>query len=865
MRPAQKKLAVIGVLAAVLLTVVLPGSATAETDSASGMAGSARGAASAKPTQGTKSKDAPLGRAERVFVFSVPTLTWSDLDQTDAPNLKAVLGKSAIADLSVRSVSRQTTPTDGYATLNAGTRTRGTSSASLAFVAGVSRTGSVDSFGDPVEIPIGAFDPPGQIDNEPGSTISAPQPDPIDPASIPPEAGETYDGTPAAEEFARRTGVLPELGEVFNFGLVSMKALNSQLLYGSEVGALGDALKSADVSRAVIANGDHGASVADTSFRREASVALMDSDGLVQRGRVGRSLLEVAPESPFGTRYDIPKVETAFKRFFRDRSVVLVEASDMVRFEDAKPLSTPEQQIRLRRQAIERSDELLGVLMGHVDPSTDAVLVVAPYASGYGNGLTAISVMAPSVEVGFLSSGTTRRSGFVQTVDIAPTIASLLDVDVPTSMEGTLMESLSTAKNFDQRRQFLRDSFDAAKFRDSIVGPASGLFVLVQLILWALAIFVLSGESRRFRTTAEVATLAVLAYLPVTYLAGLFPFYRWGSAAFWGFTVLASAALGLLAYLPARKYLVDPLITTLALIIGVLSVDIITGGLLQFNTVFGYTPTVAGRFDGMGNPAFSMFTSAAIMLAALLAHRIGGRRGAWVGVGLLVWTLLVDGLPIWGADVGGALALVPSIGVTALMLLEVKIKVRTLVSLAIGAVVSVTVLGLADLMRPPAERTHLGRLLADISNNGAGAFETVVLRKLDANVSVITSSVWTLMLPLVFAFIGYIFWKAPWRLQTIAERIPQERAAVAGLSCAMVLGFALNDSGIAVPGMMLGVISASLIHLMLRVDAEVLPTGSEDGSVQPDDSDGLADSDRYELVRDAALGSGSEEIPAELS
>ncbi|MEZ5268365.1 MAG: hypothetical protein R2789_07325 [Microthrixaceae bacterium] len=47
------------------------------------------------------------------------------------------------------------------------------------------------------------------------------------------EAGETYDGSPAAEEFARRTGVLPGLGEVFNFGIVSMRQLNDSLLFDS--------------------------------------------------------------------------------------------------------------------------------------------------------------------------------------------------------------------------------------------------------------------------------------------------------------------------------------------------------------------------------------------------------------------------------------------------------------------------------------------------------------------------------------------------------------------------------------------------------------------------------------------------------
>lgn len=803
MTRTSSKLGAAALLTVLVVSLIAPGSASADT------------------TKGSTSKDHPLGRAERVLIYSVPTLTWDDLEEVDAPNLKAVLKQSAIADLSVRSVSRQTSPSDGYATLNAGTRTRGTSSSSLAFVAGLSRSSEVDSFGDPVEIPIGALDPGEAPDTEQGTTITAPQPDPIDPASIAPEAGETYDGTPAAEEFARRTGVMPKLGAVFNLGLVSMKNLNSRLLYGSEVGALGDALSEAGVRRAVIANGDHGTGIDDLGFRREASVGLMDSDGTIQMGRVGRSLLEASSTAPFGTRFKIKEVESAFKRFYHDRTVVLVEASDMVRNEDAKPLSLPEQQVRLRRQAIQRSDRLLGVLMKHVNPATDAVMIVAPYASGSSNGLTVAGVMAPSAKSGFLSSGTTRRAGFIQTVDIAPTVASLMDVKVPTSMEGTLMESVSTSKNFEGRRKFLSDSFAAAKFRDATVGPASGLFVLAQLILWALAVWVLSGTSRKFRTTTEVATLSVLLYLPVTYLAGMLPFHEWGSWAFWVFTVVTSAALGTITHLLTHKYLVDPLITALGLIVGFLSADIITGGLLQFNTVFGYTPTVAGRFDGMGNPAFSMFTAAAIMLAALLAYRIGGRRGSYVGVALLVWTLLVDGLPIWGADVGGALALVPSIGVTALMLLEIKVKLRTVVALAVSSVCVVTVLGLLDLMRPPAERTHLGRLLGDISKNGAGAFETVVLRKLDANLSVVTSSVWTLMLPLVFAFIGFIFWKAPWRLQTIAERIPQERAAVVGLSLAMVLGFALNDSGIAVPGMMLGVVSASLINLMLRVDAEL--------------------------------------------
>jgi hypothetical protein len=188
------------------------------------------------------------------------------------------------------------------------------------------------------------------------------------------------------------------------------------------------------------------------------------------------------------------------------------------------------------------------------------------------------------------------------------------------------------------------------------------------------------------------------------------------------------------------------------------------------------------------------------------------------------------------------------------MLLGLRVRVRTAVAWGVASVLGVVALGLIDMSRPSAERTHLGRLLADVRDNGFEAFQTVVLRKLDANVSVLASSIWTLMLPVVFIAIGFLFWRAPWRLRTIAERIPQERAAVAGLITAMVLGFALNDSGIAVPGMMLGVVSASLINLMLRVD-DGLPR-APGGEPEPADGPPADEQDPAAASEGPAAGTG---------
>jgi hypothetical protein len=165
--------------------------------------------------------------------------------------------------------------------------------------------------------------------------------------------------------------------------------------------------------------------------------------------------------------------------------------------------------------------------------------------------------------------------------------------------------------------------------------------------------------------------------------------------------------------------------------------------------------------------------------------------------------------------VGGALTLVPAAGLTASLILGWRPRLGAVAVWAVSAVGVVVLFGLIDLARPPDDRTHLGRLFERIGDDGWSAFETVVVRKIQANLSVLTSSVWTLMVPLALAVAAYLLWVAPGRLRRLRDE-PALRTALPGLGVAGVLGFALNDSGIAVPGMMLGVVGASLAYLLVR-------------------------------------------------
>lgn len=722
----------------------------------------------------------------RLLVLSLPTLAWADLGLAEMPNLRGLLAESAVGGMSVRGVSRWTSTGDGYATVGAGARARGTGESGLAF-----------------------------------------------------QRGETYEGADAAEVFALRTGVEPAGDEVFFLGLPSVISRNERLPFDAEVGLLGDTLDAAGVDRAVIANADHQVSLLERDVQRGAAVALMGSDGLVPRGAVSDQILVEDPDVPFGERLDQEAVLEAFDRSWSPGSVVLVEGSDLLRYDQFRDQATEEQAERLQVQTLESTDALVGRLLERVDPSCDAVLVLVASHSSKATHVTVAAVRAPEVAPGWLRSPSTRRLGFVNIVDVAPTVLDLMGLERAPGMEGRAYEYVASDAGLDSRVTFLVDANRDAKFRDGLVGVVSLWYVLLQILLSGLAGVALSGRGhRRLRRVVVVSALGLQGYLVASFLATLLPFSDWGSAPYWLFLFGVGGIVAAIALAVGRRDpVVDPLMAALGILWATIAVEVLVGTPMQWNGAFGYSPTVAGRFAGLGNLGYAMFCGSAILLAALIAHRMPGRTGIRVGVALLAVTFVLDGSPMWGADVGGVLSFVPAAGVTATLLLGWRVRWRTIALFAGVTGVLFVAFGFLDLARPADQRTHLGRLFEAIGDDGWSAFETVIVRKLGANLSVLTSSVWTLMLPAVFAFLGYLAWRAPGKLRVVRDRIPEIRAAVAGLITLGVLGFALNDSGIAVPGMLIGVVNASLVFLLLRIDADggepVGPpptdTGSEDG------------------------------------
>jgi hypothetical protein len=711
---------------------------------------------------------------DRVLILSLPGVGWRDVVSHRTPNLRRLVDGAAIADLSTRAPKLRNGLADNYASLSAGDKAVGAS-------------GSTDAEG-------------------------------ITPAGAAYRVDEMLGTTSAGAVFIRRTGRAAGTGLVM-LGVQQLAAANAATPFRAKVGAFGGALGRAGWSRAVIANGD-GPDVETTATvpRRAAATALMDELGTVPSGDVTGRLLVADPAAPFGRRLDPDAVEAAFTEAWAPRAVVLVEGSDLVRVQDYRRVAGSGRARQLRADALRATDALVGRLLAHVELAHDAVVVVGTAPDPADGRLAAVAVRAPGVPAGLLRSGTTQRTGFVQLMDVAPSVLDLVGVAPPTTMRGRPVAVGDRSGSAHARQHFLVDADDAAAFRAEIQQSVASLLLALVAVLVGLALLALARPDSAWPVLASWWSAVTLAFLPTVYLARLFPFHEIGVTAYWGWIALASVALAAMARSIGGRRATGPTAVLLGVTVVVLGADVVLGSPLQFNGALGYSPEVAGRFVGFGNAGFAVFGVGALFLACLTAAR-GGRRALVAALLVLAGAVALDGAPIWGADVGGVLTLVPAFGLVALRLTGRRVRLRTALLACAATAVAIAGAVAVDLSRPPGSRTHLGRLVEQMQREGPGELVDVVTRKLGMNLASFGSSPFRWLVPVMIVG-GLALWFFPGRAVPAAwRRVDPSGALTLGFAVLVGLGYALNDTGVLVPALMGVVALATVVPVAVRADA----------------------------------------------
>lgn len=704
--------------------------------------------------------ETPVGR---VLVVSLPGVTWDDVRDGALPTVARVAEDAAVGDLSTRIGRRGASTTDAYLSIGSGTR----------------------AVAPRVDVAV-ALDP-----------------------------DESYGGVRTEDILRRRLGRVPSGVAYLAAGAAA--DVNETSGFGAEPGLLGERLAEAGIRRAVIANADavegfiSDEPPPDGAFARGAATALMGADGIVPDGTVGRALLEDDPLAPFGRQLDTQAVLAAFDAVWAgdDRAVVLVEASDLSRAAGYEARATPLQARHLREGALARSDALVRALLERVDGTRDALLVVSPVAPSRSPELALVLLRAPGIDGGLLTSPTTRRDGYVQLADVAPTILGLLGEPMPDEIEGRAFEVRSAERA--GRVERLAEEAAAADFRDSLMPVVVPTVIAALAVLLAATLLAVRGapiSRRQLRFGAYVA----LGVVPATFIASRVSALDSTAAYLAGVAGLAVLAGSIVAGVESRAPGFGAVVAVGA-IVALFAIDVMLGAPLQVNAVFGYSVAVAGRFAGLGNLAFALFGSATVVLATLLVDRLG-RHGVPWALGLLAGVVLLEGLPMLGADVGGVLSMVPAFGVTALILTGRRVRADHLLGLVLAAVVAVLAFAFVDAIRPAAARTHLARLAEHLVDGRWGPFLDSLSRRLQASFGDAEVAAWALVAAVLLTAGAYVVLAArgimePGRL--IGPGQPPSTAAVAGLVVLAAVGLVANDSSIAVPATMLIVVVPVLV------------------------------------------------------
>ncbi|WP_253270032.1 hypothetical protein [Actinomyces sp. oral taxon 170] len=573
----------------------------------------------------------------------------------------------------------------------------------------------------------------------------------------------------------------------------------------------------------------------------------------------------------------------------------LADGADLTVVDTARDVSTDAERINALDDALRTAQE-------QAPPGTR--IIVASLADDEDPGpqmavLPAGTTSTRGTSDGLVIGTSTHRPGLAQLTDLTPTLTTALtgrsdpafdgqSLGLPTG--GGTSVPPNTAAPDDSRIARLADDALHARASQRTVIPAGALLMgsAVALLVWAaVALRDPRADRRPARRRRAAGAATFLSALPTALLlVNAVPWWRAGAregapsawsqaAALTGATVIAACVTGLAAgttTLVRRRRHLRPVISSSASEasapplplrpspspVGLTSllvtatiplawlVDAATGAHLAFNNPLGMNAVVAGRFYGVSNTAFALVAGALVVVIAGTWEHLGrGRRTALVATCLLGGAaLVVDGAPQLGADVGGALTLVPTLAFLGAGLAGMRLSWRRW--LAIGGATLLVVGGFAvvDLLRPGGP-THLGRFARQVADGSALG---VLGRKAYALVGpFIAKPMATAGLACALALLAAALWwlrrqVRDWHAGTspyawVAPSVRWVTVALRSLGVLTLMSVLVNDSGVTMAGFILAAAAPALMALLLapaqiETDTALRPTdASHDAGV----------------------------------
>ncbi len=408
---------------------------------------------------------------------------------------------------------------------------------------------------------------------------------------------------------------------------------------------------------------------------------LMVEFGTMPMGKIGEKLFLKNHERPFGKSTDYREMLHAVERYRDKTDLFALELGDTSRAEEFAILAE-ESIITIHRQkALEEIDLLLGKLLKRLDMENDLVIVMVPLPPTRelrnNNRLSPVIVSGAGIDMGFLTSASTRRTGIVANLDISAEILDFFGLKPLHGQGGAPMTTIEVTETLREVMSLNRSLVDLFNQRGRLIRT----YVLLQIFALAAATFVIIfNRKKRFDWVSWRFTFIMLIPLSYMLMTPLKQGILWISA-------LTVAVIALLFTTAIRYFFRDALERiTIACLITVLIIVIdqwTSASLIKWSPM-GYDVISGARFYGIGNEYMGVLVGAVSTAAGALTQILENSKQNVRGVAIFIHiTVLVTiALPWIGANLGGAIASLAALGYWLILANRWRFDLKTVATFA---------------------------------------------------------------------------------------------------------------------------------------------------------------------------------------
>lgn len=620
--------------------------------------------------------------------------------------------------------------------------------------------------------------------------------------------------------YIQRMGEKPE-GFIVSIEFPSLKKIAYKESFAT-IGKLGSFFRKNNISISAYGNSDTA-----TYFDRSFALAGVDNSGTIQYGNVSRETLIKDPTFPGGyrTNYELllKLVTQKVEDDSSNKKLIWVDTGDTVRLEKLKEEILPTRYGNLRNKALKNIAVFIKDLRNNLNLKRDNLIIISTVtdqeSASKGDTLTYVLFMGKGFgEETLVYSKTTKIKGLVTLVDLPPTLSKLFDIKDSSESDfpGNIIKNENKSKSVDWLQNRHKQFANIESVRSELL-TAYVIFVILGTLLLLTGLFV---EIPFFNDKIYGFIIYAVVFTPI-FLLLIGPYLA--SNPINGIILIVTLVFLSSALVSVLKNISIISLSSIALFSSFfVLLDTLTGYNFLRLSVLSYSPMIGARFYGVGNEFAGIVISGA-MFGAPLIYRFFERKSGNLGKGtekpgksrekygeskkrrnyrtlsivtislFSIIVVFILGYPLFGANIGGALAAAFAFSITIIYYLKRRIGLREVVTGVLVLVVVLTALALFSMSFPSF---HFSKFISNLLSGNIDSVWAVLIRKISMNIKLLKYTIWSDVLLIIVLSMPVIFLNPKGITRKALAKTEWLTPVFVGCSLGALAAFVLNDSGV---------------------------------------------------------------------